>query len=103
MNLRDHPLMQRYSFSAWPPVWSKGTHELRHGEIGILTKVTGNDFVPNMCFLYMEHEGDSYCGALILNDPAFCSTIIRFLQAHIGKSIREIGDLDLSPHALAKH
>jgi hypothetical protein len=87
--------------SAWPPVWSNptrggGAYATKRGEIGTLTNVSGNRVVPDMCFLYIEHDGESYCGALILDNAAFCSHLIPFLQQQIGKSISEIGDLDVS-------
>ncbi len=35
-------------------------------------------------------------GALVLNDKAFCRQLYSILQDSVGKSIKEIGDLDLS-------
>ena len=93
--------MQRHKFSAWPPIWSNltrggGPYAAKRGEIGVLRKIVGNTVVPNMCFLYIEHEGESYCGALIVDTPAFCSELVHLLQQHVGEPIRDIGDLDLT-------
>jgi hypothetical protein len=35
-------------------------------------------------------------GFMGFDDPAFCSEIDRLLKFHVGLSIKEIGDLDLS-------
>jgi hypothetical protein len=47
-------------------------------------------------FLIVEHCGAEYIGALLLNDPVFCQEIFEVLLVHIGKTIQEIGDIDLS-------
>jgi hypothetical protein len=44
----------------------------------------------------MEHCGAEYVGALLLNDPAFCQEIFEELIQHRGKTIQEIGDIDLT-------
>jgi hypothetical protein len=35
-------------------------------------------------------------GLLYFDDTVFCEAIYRILRAHIGSSIKEIGNLDLS-------
>jgi hypothetical protein len=44
----------------------------------------------------MEHCGAEYLGALLLNDPSFCREIFAVLLRNIGKTILEIGDIDLT-------
>jgi hypothetical protein len=79
-------------------LWTAGydtTHPL--GEIGILKAVLRPHVQPHdRCFLIMEHCGAEYVGALLLNDPAFCQEIFEELIQHRGKTIQEIGDIDLT-------
>ena len=44
----------------------------------------------------MEHCGAEYIGALLLSDPAFCEEIVEVVMQHLGDTIREIGDIDVS-------
>jgi len=44
----------------------------------------------------MEHCGAEYVGALLLSDSAFCEEIVEVLMQHLGETIQEIGDIDLS-------
>jgi hypothetical protein len=44
----------------------------------------------------MEHCGAEYVGELLLDDPAFCQEIFEVLSQHLGNTIQEIGDIDLS-------
>ena len=48
------------------------------------------------CFFIMEHEGRQYIGTLMLGDSSFCREIHTLLIEHCGKTIREIGEIDLS-------
>lgn len=42
----------------------------------------------------MEHDNEFYATSISFDDVNFCSRFIDVLQSHIGRSIREIGDLD---------
>jgi hypothetical protein len=44
----------------------------------------------------IEHEGERYIGALLLDDHTFCWLVSKVLKTHIGCSIKEIGALDMS-------
>jgi len=35
-------------------------------------------------------------GTILCDDPVFCRKIYSFLKGHIGKPVKEIGDLDLT-------
>ena len=43
----------------------------------------------------MEHRGAEYIGALLLRDTAFCREIFGVLVKYRGKTIQEIGSIDL--------
>jgi hypothetical protein len=100
MLLRDHPLMTYKGLRSWPPAWLwtagyDNTHP--RGEIGILkTALRSRIQSHDRCFLIMEHCGAEYIGALLLNDPAFYREIFEVLIQNLGKTIQEIGDIDLS-------
>lgn len=83
----------------WPPVWvwigGKKDQSLK-GEVGVLKSVR----LPlspllNRCFLYIEHEGSEYIGCLFIDDERFCRRIYDLLNTNSGRTIEEIGSLDL--------
>jgi hypothetical protein len=99
MKLRDHPLLMYYGMNSWPPVWVNSrtvpTSKLT-GEIGTLTRTTFFPEMPKRLFLIMEFENQPYMGALLFSDAVFCRQLNTILQDQIGRSIAEIGDMDLS-------
>jgi hypothetical protein len=66
------------------------------GEVGVLEDVMMSDLIDNKVFMFIQHGGLRYMGFMGFDDPAFCSEIDRLLKFHVGLSIKEIGDLDLS-------
>lgn len=64
--------------------------------MGTLTGVVTSEVIINMVFFWMEHESLRYMGTLVFDDPLWCRQIKTILESHVGYSIREIGDLDLS-------
>src|SRR5262245_45428144 len=99
MLLRDHPLIRYKGNLSWPPrwLWRAGNDTTNPtGEIGVLKDVIPSAIEPyDRCFLIMEHRGAEYIGALLLSDTAFCREIFGLLVQKCGKTIREIGDIDL--------
>ena len=100
MLLRNHPLFRYHGVLSWPPVWTwtDGVeHHRPKGEIGILRKVEPLDILPvDRCFLYIEHEGSSYIGCLMVDDQAFYNHVVTLLKNHCNQPISEIGSLDIS-------
>jgi hypothetical protein len=100
VKLRDHPWMKRRSgFYIWPPIWTttrRDPVDKPAGEIGTLEQVLMSPVVDNVVFLVIRHDGFRYMGSMGFDDPAFCRMIYTLLNSHIGLSIQEIGDLDLS-------
>jgi hypothetical protein len=100
VQLRDHPLMTRKSgVPTWPPRWTT-THldvnDLPTGEVGFLERARMHELFDNKIFLFIEHQGFRYVGSMHFDDPRFCSQVFTILQANVGRSIKDIGDLDLS-------
>jgi hypothetical protein len=103
MLLRHHPLMMFRGNRSWPPdwLWRHGYNDTHpRGEVGILKNVIPASTADG-CFIIMEHCGAEYIGAVLLNDPVFSREIFRLLVRSFGKTIREIGDIDLS-HSVLK-
>ena len=65
-------------------------------EVGILKSARMHEHSPNKCFLIAEHEKLTYMGCLIFDDMKFCAQIHDLLQFNVGRSIAEIGSIDLS-------
>ena len=100
MPFRHHAQLWADGRYLWPPSFQKvngpGPDALED-ESAILTSVTLSRIDPPMaCHLTVELNGSSYIGMLQLEDPIFCQRLCKFLQAHIGKTLQVIGDLDFS-------
>ena len=44
----------------------------------------------------IAHDGVGYIGALLFDEGLFCQQMGKILETYIGRTIKEIGDLDLS-------
>ena len=100
MTLRNHPLMVRKGgYCSWPPIWTTtrlDPNDKPVGEIGILQQALMNDYLSTRIFLFIDFNGHRYMGALQFDDAKFCSAIYSLLLSHVGFSLKEIGDIDLS-------
>jgi hypothetical protein len=99
VKLRDHPLMNRKSRTvSWPPQWQCVDHDrgIVQGELGVLEDVSMHDLINSKIFMAMDHLSERYITVLALNDEMFARQLYSLLVQHIGRSICEIGDLDLS-------
>ena len=99
MELRHHPLLNHRGLPSWPPVWvpfkSDDEKTILRGEIGTL-KYTLSNALSGKCYLLIDHENASYMGCLFCAEVAFCSQIAAALEDNRGRTIKEIGNLDLS-------
>lgn len=83
---------------SWPPIWTNRNMDrpkLLRGEIGTLID-TYTVWGDPCCFLVIEHESDTYVGAVLLEDAAFSRRVCELLKQKVGQSISQIGDLDMS-------
>jgi len=103
MELRSHPLMSYRGISNWPPAWTmrgggqENSKNILRGEIGTLEQVVHSSIEPDArIFLVIQFAGKSYMGTLLFKDAVFCQLSAGVLEAHLGKTIKEIGDLELS-------
>ena len=44
----------------------------------------------------MQHNRQEYVGVISFEDASFCRQVHTVLLEHLGKSIQQIGDIDLS-------
>jgi hypothetical protein len=92
-------MIRKSGYRSWPPRWTT-THLTKDdkpiGEVGTLEDVMMTELIDNKVFMFMQCEGLRYMGFIGFDDITFCSPICTLLKAHIGRSIKEIGDLDLS-------
>jgi hypothetical protein len=100
MWLRNHPRVSYRRVPSWPPTWLwRGGNETTSpkGELGILKDVIPSTIEPyDRCFLVMEYRGAEYIGALVLSDTAFCRKIFGVLLQNRGKTMQEIGSIDIA-------
>ena len=95
MKLRDHPKMMHMGSSLWPPEWG-GTHGRRPPpEEGILRSVKNIGAPRGNLSVAMEFNGELFRGSLLLDDAAFREHVYELLKRNIGKTTREVGDLDI--------
>ena len=92
-------MTRRSGFKTWPPVWTTTHHDKDDkpiGEVGSLEDVMMSDLIDNKVFMFIEYQGLRYMGFMGFDDPPFCHEIYRLLKHNLGRSIKKIGDLDLS-------
>ena len=98
MELRKHPLLSYQGLPSWPPVWvsvETGEEETTlHGEIGVL-KQTLSNALSGKCYLQIAHKNALYIGCLLCTDVPFCSQLAAALEDNRGRTILEIGGLDI--------
>ena len=99
MKLREHPAMEYYGVMTWPPVLVNSSvvpTQKVTGEIGTLTRTMLHPEMPKRLFLRIEVDKQDYMGCLVFKDARFCQQLNGVLQTQLGRSLKEIGDLDLS-------
>jgi hypothetical protein len=101
VELRNHPLMSYRKLPSWPPCWvwiSGNENGNPNGEVGILKQVrmVNGHSIVHRCFLWMEYEGGTYMGCLLIDNLPFCEQVSKLLEKNVGRSVKEIGRLDLS-------
>jgi hypothetical protein len=97
MKFRDHPLMTCRGAPNWPPAWlCVDNNELSAGDPGVVKHVIADERDHTKCFLIIEQNGRGYVGLLKFDDSRVCTRIATILRKYTGRSITEIGDIDLT-------
>jgi hypothetical protein len=84
---------------SWPPLWTTLTQHKNQwptGEVGVLQQAWMHGTLDNCLFLFIEHNGSFYTGAMYFDDAGFCTQLYKLMLATRGLAIKQIGDLDLS-------
>jgi hypothetical protein len=82
----------------WPPVWVNTRAvpvKKISGEVGTIQTAFFPE-TPKRPFLIMEIENECYMGCLVFSEAGFCQQLRGILQTNACRSIKDIGDLDLS-------
>ena len=99
MQLREHPLMRYHGVPNWPPVWTwRGGDARRNirGEVGVVRDVFLSNIEPRTrLYLIMEHQENEYIGCLLFNDSVFCAQIYTFMNTCRGKTLEQLGNLEI--------
>ena len=96
LQLRDHPLITlRTGVKAWPPFWITSSGDAASGEIGILQDVSIGVLIKTTLFLFVGFQGSRYVGSMSFDDSISCQKFYDLLKPTVGRSIKEIGDLEV--------
>jgi hypothetical protein len=91
MRIRD---LKWEGIPAWPPEW--WISDEGAGEEGFLKNVQlRNDQTPACISVVATHLGDDRNGIIILEDSLHLETLCHKLKENIGRSLSEIGDLEI--------
>ncbi len=78
----------------WPPEWMISDQGL--GEEGTLEDVRlRKDLMPGFIGVTANYLDDSRFGVIMLEDPARLKILYRKLKSNLGRSLMEIGDLEI--------
>jgi hypothetical protein len=66
------------------------------GDLGIVKHVIADARDHTKCFLIVEQNGRGYVGLLKFDDSRVCTRIATIIGKHTGRSIPDIGDIDVT-------
>jgi hypothetical protein len=92
-------MTRKSGFASWPPKWTTphwDEDDEPVGEVGILDDVDIHILIDNKIFLFMQYRSYRYMGVMTFDDLAFCRAMFLLLKSNVGRTIEEIGNLDLS-------
>lgn len=92
-------MTRKSGWPTWPPKWTTtrmDPNDRPVGEIGTLQQPLMNELLDTKIFLFIDYNGSRYMGMMVFDEPKFCLQIFAVLKANVGRSIKDIGDLDLS-------
>ena len=91
--LRNHPKL----IGHWPPGWGGWYDTNTKTPLGEAPdKLLSIEASGNTIALEVEYSGNEFTGHLTINEPKFRENFLEVLNKSIGKSIKEIGSLDIS-------
>jgi hypothetical protein len=101
MQLRNHPLMSYKGRPIWPPDWSwisgSDNTSIPAGEVGTLENVQCSHVLESVLFLTIAMlDGNRYVGSLHFNNEAFAQRVLSLLHDHVGETIQQIAEIDIT-------
>ena len=94
MELRDHSILKvTDGINWWPPFWTNDQKRVR-GELGTLVKAEFRPYLPTLILMWIRHEGEDFIGAHVRNE-VLCRQLHALIAQNIGRTIKQIGDLDV--------
>ena len=66
------------------------------GEIGTLKSVWMHELLDRCVFLSIKHNGFQHTGHMYFDDHDSCMMVFNFLKSVVGRTIADIGDVDMS-------
>lgn len=79
----------------WPPVGTAaGRTEVLRGEEGVLVDAYAKK-AESAIFVVIRRCAKKFIGVIFLSDCSIRTRILSLFQANLGRSLREIGDLEL--------
>jgi hypothetical protein len=66
-----------------------------HGEVGTLQRVWMHPRLGTCLFLFIEYDGITY-GSMYFDDQRFCIDVYHLVENCVGRTVVEIGDVDVS-------
>jgi hypothetical protein len=94
LQLRDLTTLKT-GVKVWSPFWTTSSEDVAGGEIGILEDIAISVLIPTTLFLFIEYQGLRYVGSMFFDDSISCRKIFNLLKPCVGRSIKEIGDLEV--------
>ena len=79
----------------WPPAWMGTRGHRLAGEVGVLESAYSNNAAETVIFAEIRVGAERFIGAIFLSDVSRRTRILTLLQANVGRSIEEIGSLEL--------
>lgn len=96
IRLREHPFLKLTAgLNWWPPAWTNEEKKTLKGELGTLVSAELRPDSPTCIFLRITYEGELFTGALSASDRALCRKLHALIEQHVGKTIKQIGDLEV--------
>ena len=100
MHLRDHPLMFHNGIRSWPPMWVRRIDDpskqpFEGDDFGTLTQISMHALAAARLSLRMKDRANEYAAHVLLDDKNFCLLVYTALKNHVGKPVKDIGDIEM--------
>ena len=100
MQLRDHPLTSHNGIRSWPPTWVRRIDDpskrpFEGDDVGTLTQISMHALGKGKLSLRTKARANEYAAQVLFDDKNFCLLVYAALKNHVGKPVKDIGDIEL--------